>query len=531
MEHTSHSPSVDEKAVNTYDVEVVDSSSIERAAETRLLRKIDCYVLPLVTLVYWVSFLDRSNISNARAAGMVTSLKLGTYDFNIGACLYYVVYMCCEPFAGLLIKKYGFILVPISIFAFSSITLGTTWIQNKSQFFAVRCLLGLVEAFTMPGLSYMLSRYYRRHELAVRFGIFMLVAAGFSQAFGGLLSGALVKLGHIGSVTSWRLIFLVEGIITLGVAVVLLVMFPSDPTTTRLFNQAEKELARTRIEADSPPDSNQKEPINWPSIKQSLINLNMAAYCFMYITNSMTVQGLGIFTTSILQIIYPKASTEHIQFLSVGPQAVGAVIGIIGCWLAGRYRRQGYGVIFGAMLCLIAYIILIATPHSGAKYANVRFFALFIGTGGGYLYGPCILAWALSNASPDTMRSITGALVTGIGSFGSIAATWSYIATDAHTGYRIGNALNIAMGVTVVVVCSALIWYQKKENALRDAGGRDYRLEEPNPELLGRHHPAYRYTSEQTHLHALCCYAFAHRRSDFFSLSLADHNEADMTCY
>lgn len=105
------------------------------------------------------------------------------------------------------------------------------------------------------------------------------------RTVGGLLSGALVKLGHIGSVKSWRLIFLVEGIITLGVAVILIVMFPSDPTTTRLFNEAERKLARARIEADSPPETDQKEPINWPSIKQSLVNLNMAAYCFMYITS------------------------------------------------------------------------------------------------------------------------------------------------------------------------------------------------------------------------------------------------------
>ncbi|WVQ78505.1 hypothetical protein IAT38_000591 [Cryptococcus sp. DSM 104549] len=496
MSYSSDANRVDEKTDEIYDVNVVETAQrpvIDPVAEKKLVRKIDFTVLPLVTLVYWVSFLDRSNISNAKAAGLVASLKLGTYDFNIGACLYYVVYLVCEPFAGLLIKRYGFILVPISILGFSSITLGTTWIQTKGHFFLVRCLLGVVEAFTMPGLSYMLSRYYRRHELAVRFGIFMLVAAGFSQAFGGLLSGALVSLGHIGSVTGWRLIFLVEGIITIGVAFVLMVFFPSDPTTTRLFNDAERELARTRIEVDSPPGTDQKEPINWPSIKQSFLNMNMAAYCFMYITNSMTVQGLGIFTTSILMIIYPSASTKHIQYLSVGPQAVGAVIGIIGCWVAGRYKRQGYGVIFGATLCLIAYIILIATPHSGDKYANVRFFALFIGTGGGYLYGPCILAWAMSNASPDTMRSLTGALVTGIGSFGSIAATWSYIATDASTGYRIGNALNIAMGSTVVIVCSGLVYYQKKENKLRAEGGRDYRLQEPNPELLGRHHPEYRY--------------------------------------
>ncbi len=99
----------------------------------------------------------------------------------------------------------------------------------------------------------------------------------------------------------------------------------------------------------------------------------------------------------------------------------------------------------------------------------------------------------MSNASPDTMRSLTGGLVTGIGSLGSIAATWSYIATDASTGYRIGNVLNIVMACSVLVVCSTLVWYQRKENSLRDRGGRDYRMSEEKPELLGRHHPRYRY--------------------------------------
>jgi MFS family permease len=95
-----------------------------------------------------------------------------------------------------------------------------------------------------------------------------------------------VKLGHIGSVTGWRLIFLVEGIITLIIAIFLVFLFPADPTTTRLFSQAERDLARLRIEIDSPPGSSHKEAINWPSIKQSFINLNMAAYCFMYITST-----------------------------------------------------------------------------------------------------------------------------------------------------------------------------------------------------------------------------------------------------
>ncbi|ODN92740.1 hypothetical protein L198_05534 [Cryptococcus wingfieldii CBS 7118] len=360
---------------------------------------------------------------------------------------------------------------------FAVITLATAWIKNSGQFYAVRCLLGAVETFSMPGLSYVLSRYYRRHELTARFGIFMLVAIGCSQGFGGLLSGALVDMGSIGNVMGWSLIFL-EGIITIGIAIFLIIFFPRDPFTTRMFT-------------DAPPGEDTKEPISWAGIKKmSFLNLNMAAYCCMYIANCMSSQGLAIFTTSILQVIYPDASTKPIQYLSVGPQVVAVFIfiGVLGCFAASRPQRQGY---------ICPHIILVSTAQqTSSSYASLRYFALFIVTGGGYIYATCVLGWAMSNASPDTTRSLTGALVTGLGSIGSIASTWSYIATDAHTGFRIGNALNIGMNVGTVLVCLGLMAYQKKENQLREGGGRDYRLLEPQPEKLGRHHPAYRYKSE-----------------------------------
>lgn len=102
---------------------------------------------------------------------------------------------------------------------------------------------------------------------------------------GGLISGGLVSLGNIGSVTSWRLIFLVEGIITIVVAFVLVLLFPSDPTTTRLFSVEQRELAKARILADSPVGAVDREAIAWPAIKQSFMNLNMAGYCFIYIAS------------------------------------------------------------------------------------------------------------------------------------------------------------------------------------------------------------------------------------------------------
>lgn len=50
----------------------------------------------------------------------------------------------------------------------------------------MRVLLGFTESFTMPGCAYMLTRYYRRRELTVRIGFFMLSESAL--AFTGLFN-------------------------------------------------------------------------------------------------------------------------------------------------------------------------------------------------------------------------------------------------------------------------------------------------------------------------------------------------------
>ena len=74
-------------------------------------------------------------------------------------------------------------------------------------------------------------------------------------------------------------------------------------------------------------------------------------------------------------------------------------------------------------------------------------------------------------------------------------ATWSYINTDAKNGYRIGNSLNTATALSVIIAALFLVVYQTKENKHREAGGRDYRLEHSREEVagLGYLHPRFRY--------------------------------------
>lgn len=54
----------------------------------RLLRKIDLAILPLVSVMYLLSFLDRSNIGNARLAGLEADLKMSGWDYAVSSCSY-----------------------------------------------------------------------------------------------------------------------------------------------------------------------------------------------------------------------------------------------------------------------------------------------------------------------------------------------------------------------------------------------------------------------------------------------------------
>ncbi|KAG6861464.1 hypothetical protein C0995_016555 [Termitomyces sp. Mi166 len=121
--------------------------------------------------------------------------------------------------------------------------------------------------------------------------------------------------------------------------------------------------------------------------------------------------------------------------------------------------------------------------------------ACFLSLSGASPGGPLVLAWATDNASPDTVKAVTPAMVLGIGALGSVIAMWTYLPTDAPD-YHNGNSLNLSTscGICVLVVLSYV--YLRHENAKRDRGERDHRLQgklQSEIEELGYLHPEFRY--------------------------------------
>ena len=65
---------------------VREMSAEQRAeAEARLRRKIDTRLLPMITLMYIMNYLDRSNIAAVRFAGLQDELNLAGWQYQVSA--------------------------------------------------------------------------------------------------------------------------------------------------------------------------------------------------------------------------------------------------------------------------------------------------------------------------------------------------------------------------------------------------------------------------------------------------------------
>jgi hypothetical protein len=64
--------------------------------EKALLRKIDWRLLPAVGVLYLLSFLDRSNVGNARIEGLTDDLGMTGNQYLTGLTLYFIGYVLFE---------------------------------------------------------------------------------------------------------------------------------------------------------------------------------------------------------------------------------------------------------------------------------------------------------------------------------------------------------------------------------------------------------------------------------------------------
>ena len=83
------------------------SYALDPVAERKLVWKFDTRILPVLAVMYLFNWLDKSNLGNAKTAGLEKTLHLTGDQYNIILSVFFVPYVLTAPFLGILGKKYG----------------------------------------------------------------------------------------------------------------------------------------------------------------------------------------------------------------------------------------------------------------------------------------------------------------------------------------------------------------------------------------------------------------------------------------
>ena len=402
-------------------------SSISKAAR---------HLMPMLVILYFVAFLDRTNVGFAEAA---LKLDRGVSDgaFALGAGIFFIGYAIFEIPSNLLLKKFGarFWLARIAI-TWGIVAAAFAFTTNDTMFIGLRFLLGVTEAGLFPGIIMFLAEWFPNKVRVQMFAIFYL-AQPLSQMIGAPLSGGLISFGD--AVTpwhGWQGMFFSEGLLAIIAGIVAAILLVNHPQQAKFLTDDEKAaLLAAMAKEDSVRASDGPSGV-W----RSIANWKVWYFTIIYFCLQIAVYGTTFYLPQqVSNLIGQKVG------LQVGlVAAIPWLVGLFACYYFGKHattvlRRRNWGTWF----FLATGVFIFASGWAGANnqpVLGILFITLAVAS---FLtVGP--ITWSYPTAF------LTGtAAAAGIGLINSLGNLGGFVAPLMRTG--INTAVPTASGVWGIV--------------------------------------------------------------------------------
>ncbi|OCK99096.1 MFS general substrate transporter [Cenococcum geophilum 1.58] len=457
----------------------------------RLLLKMDFTIVPMLACSFFIAYLDRNNIGNARVMGMQKDLHLTDKQFFNCLSMFYVGYltfMLPSNLAMRVISPPKMIGTAIIFFGICTLCLAAT--KKYAAILVLRVLNGSGQAFVQVAFLYF-SIWYKRSEVATRAAMYYTPAT-ISGCLSGLIAYGVDKnLRDTSKLLSWQWLFITEGAPSLVVGVFLFFFLPPFPEQLKkanwIFNREEIKIAVQRtIEANNQPNARIVRKQIWAGLRDP------KAY-FTAVIHGAVVLGITsincFLPTFILAFGFGPLET---QLFSMIPYGVATVSLVTVCLLSDRVNSKGPVLLLCLATSGIGYIILMATTNKVALIAGACLVTLGIFPG-----GILNVAWININHGGYTKRSTAWAMAQVTGNACGIVGTQVYRDPPrflAGHGTLLGS-LVLAIGATVTNYLWMKTANRKKEESVmkwRNEGRENPNRNKTYEELLD-YHPDFKY--------------------------------------
>jgi len=494
------SPSGAEIHINQNDMDIAMqyayddvSFQIDPAVEKKLVRKIDWAILPLIVLLTSCQQMDKTTNSYASIMGMRSDLSMTSQEYSWVGSIFYFGYMFFEYPANVMLQKFPVMkTMSAAVIFWGIILMCHASCQNTPPFLVCRFLLGIGESFINPACVLITSTWYKKEEQFTRSSIWFGLQGCGTLLGAGIAHGLYTYRTGEHDFASWRLLYIITGIITVVLGAISMIHLPDIPIKAWFLDETEKRYCVERIRG------NQQGFGNKHLKKEQLVEAAkdpVTYICFLYgITYSIANASFTNFGSILLKGDF-GFSTGEALLMNMPGGSIDIVVPPLVAYLNHKFmqdkRLYSCAIVNGIVavgMCLFNF-----APPKGARLAGyLSFYAATV-----------VMAGMLSNVSSNVAGSTKKAAVSTIFligyCIGNIIGPQTFQGKEAPNYPTAKAILLAAFIVGTLCIISIIIIYKMRNNSrdkAREAMGDKYLVPEniEFADLTDKENPEFRYS-------------------------------------
>ncbi|GAN09188.1 dal9 allantoate permease [Mucor ambiguus] len=341
---------------------------IATPAEKKLVKKINRAFAPLLCLILFIQFCDKTTLSMAAILPQFyKDTHISQDQYSWVSSIFYLGYLSMQLFNNYMLQKYPIAkFVGIVLVIWGATLLSMAWATSFSQLAALRFLLGFFEAVTYPAMFLLIATLYRRSEQVIWFGV-MFMSNGLAGILGSVIGVGVLQMPTVGNISPWKWSQIIFGSFTCLLGFFYFVFLPDTPTSRwfRLTDEEKKIVEeRTRDNAVVPTAS-----INYNQIREALREPRF--YCYMLISLFGNFQNGALTNFSTIIIKNLGFTGVNTILLNIPSGAMSLLLIALFTFISKKKNEIIYVAVAATTVSLVGLVILTAIPNGGGRLAGL----------------------------------------------------------------------------------------------------------------------------------------------------------------
>jgi MFS family permease len=426
------------------------TTSASHASLNRLmLRKL----MPLLVIVYVISFLDRTNIALAKHS-MSIDLGISAAAYGLGAGLFFLTYAAFEIPSNLIMHRVGarFWITRIMV-TWGALSVAMAFVTGETSFYVMRLLLGAAEAGLFPGVMLYLTYWFGREERARATGYFLLGVC-VANIVGGPLGGALLELDGLLGFHGWQWLFVIEGVPAILLAFVVWKMLPDRPTSAPWLSREDAIALERRLAAEQDAQGGRH---GTGALRSVLGDRQVWLAILVYFCHQLTIYTVIFFLPGIIGAS-GKFSPLTIGLLSATPW-VAAAIGAATLPRFASDSSKSRRILIAGLVIMASGMLIAAWASPVIGLLGVCLSALMF-----FVVQSIIFTFPQSRLSGSALAGGLG-LVNSCGLLGGFVGPTVMGIIEQTTGRAMNGLVCLAIALLFAAVCSTRLRHGNEDRA------------------------------------------------------------------